>query len=485
MKRVQSRPNILWMVADHQAYANRPALARSFALQARLAREGTRFTRAYTALPVCSPARASMLTGRYPHAHGLTENDGRFGGRPGLEPDDWLLHKPLAETGYRCAWFGKWHLDNARSALDYGFEGYSLPGYGYPYGTAAYRAYLKRAGLPAPVAEIELPGESGIAAGTRIDLCAAGAWFDFEAGAGRLDGPPECHEAYFLARLAADWLEGVGGEPFFLRIDPWGPHPPYLPAAPFHGMLDRGAVGLPLNLGSDLAGRPTHHRGYRDYWQDTLGLDAEGWRRMAARALEQVALVEAALAGLLDALDRLGLAENTLVIFTADHGDAVGSNGGVANKGGLMVEETMAIPLLLRGPGIAKAALRGQPVGNIDIAPTILAACGIEAETTLHGISLLDPAARRRGLMAEHYGLHQPILQRACYEGHWKLVVQEDGFAELYDLAVDPCETRNLAAGPEERPRLEGLWAGLLEAMDKTDDHGPRLAAIRSGPPAA
>ena len=79
-------PNIVWLVADHQPLANRGPVATSFALQSRVAREGTSFDRAYTALPICSPARASMLTGLYPHAHGLTENDGRFGGRESLDP---------------------------------------------------------------------------------------------------------------------------------------------------------------------------------------------------------------------------------------------------------------------------------------------------------------------------------------------------------------------------------------------------------------
>ena len=118
-------------------------------LQARLACTGTRFTNAFTVLPICSPARASMLTGLYPHAHGLTENDGRFGGRAGLDPSDWLVHQEFTTAGYRAAWFGKWHLDNHSDAGRLGFQGWSLPGYGYPYATNAYEEYLERQGLPA------------------------------------------------------------------------------------------------------------------------------------------------------------------------------------------------------------------------------------------------------------------------------------------------------------------------------------------------
>ena len=120
------KPNVLWIVADHQVHATRPPGFSAFPLQQALRRLGTEFQRAYSVLPICSPARASMLTGLYPHAHGLTENDGRFGGRAGLEKEDWMIQHALGDAGYRCGWFGKWHVSNQVSALDFGFDGYSL-----------------------------------------------------------------------------------------------------------------------------------------------------------------------------------------------------------------------------------------------------------------------------------------------------------------------------------------------------------------------
>ena len=102
-----------------------------------------------------------MLTGLYPHCHGVTENDGRFGGRPGLDQTDWLVSRAFRESGYRTAWFGKWHLSGETGADSFGFEGFSIAGYGYPYGTPDYREYLDRYSLPAPVATVELRGESG------------------------------------------------------------------------------------------------------------------------------------------------------------------------------------------------------------------------------------------------------------------------------------------------------------------------------------
>ena len=480
-----SQPNIVWIVADHLAHGNRPKRAATFEIQSRLAREGMCFPRARTVLPVCSPARASMLTGVYPHAHGVTENDGRFGGRASIGLSEWLLHHPLAQRGYRCAWFGKWHLDNSRSAQEYGFEGFSLPGYGYPYGTPEYREYLGRIDCAAPVAEIELPGESGRPTGTRIKLTEANGWYDYESGTALLDGPPETHEAFFLSRLAADWIGRIRDEPFFLRLDPWGPHPPYLVARPFFGALRQNTIDLAANFDFDLQKRPPHHRAYRDYWRKTLNFDAADWTLMALRSLEHVAQVEAGLAGFLDALDQAGLAENTLVIFCADHGDAVASNGGVANKGGLMVEETMRIPLLLRGPGIPAGTICDHLVSNMDVAPTILETSGIPIRPEMHGRSLVplfdNPKADWRcGLMAQHYGLHEAILQRAYYEENWKLVVQEDGFIELYDLSTDPCELSNLAALGSFARALEHMKAGLRSAMIGTGDRGPGPSEMMS-----
>ena len=145
------RPNIVWIVTDHQAQGNRSVAQGQRPLQEYLSESGVCFERAYTVLPICSPARASMITGLYPHTHGLTENDGRFGGRAELDHGDWMIQTAFLNHGYRCGWFGKWHLSQQRSALDFGFEGFSLPGYGYPYASPEYDDYIKRKSLPDPI----------------------------------------------------------------------------------------------------------------------------------------------------------------------------------------------------------------------------------------------------------------------------------------------------------------------------------------------
>lgn len=467
-------PNILWMVTDHQAYANRPNVAKALPLQTYLSHRGTRLTRAYAALPICSPSRATMLTGLYPHNHGLTENDGRFGGRLGLDKTDWLINQDLSKAGYRCGWFGKWHLSQEDSATDFGFEGYSQPGYGYPYNTDEYKTYLKQNKLGSPIARIELAGESRRASGSHVALTELEEWFDYESGTAVLEGTAETHEAFFVSSMAEDWLRTLDNEPFFLRVDTWGPHPPYIVAPPYCDMFPELVTAASGNLGSDLRGRPSHHIEYRDYWQKALPPKARDFGLLSRRALQQAALCENALLRLPRLLEETGLIENTIIVYCADHGDAVASNGGVLNKGGLMVEETLRIPLLISGPGICSGRVIDELVGNIDLVPTLLDAAGL-TNKNCDGFSLLPLLTQgtrpaRSGLMCEHYGLHTAVMQRCWHMEQWKLIAQEDGFIELYNLEADPCELTNLAKDQFYKNVCDEMISALKKEMQRSND---------------
>ncbi|MEM1300546.1 MAG: sulfatase-like hydrolase/transferase [Pseudomonadota bacterium] len=475
-------PNVVWICMDQHPLANRGPLTTTLPLQARMADTGIRFTNAFTVLPICSPARASMLTGLYPHTHGVTENDGRFGGRPGLSPDDWTVRKAFAAGGYRTAWFGKWHLDNHSDAGRFGFEGWSLPGYGYPYAAPEYADCLDRHQLPEPVVEVELPGESLAPRGTRWSLRQLSDWPEFEAGALVLDGQAETHEAFFVADLARRWIRKHADEPFFVRVDPWGPHPPYMVPTDYQGRFPADTDLRPANFWSDLRYRPAHHAAYRDSWKG-LGLEDADWKLLAQRSVEQAFLVETALCRVLDAIDEAGIADQTIVVVCADHGDAVASNGRVANKGSLLVEETVRIPMLLRGPGIPEQLEVPDAVTNLDITTTLLSLAELSGPDALPGRDLgsfLEPEnpPTRPGVMMQHFGLHVPIQQRAWRSGNWKLIVQEDGFQELYDIGADPCEMTNLAGDPAHASVLRRLRRELLDEMRRVNDLGDRQSGL-------
>ena len=427
-----------------------------------------------------------MLTGLYPHSHGLTENDGRFGGRAEFDENEQMIQREFAAAGYSCGWFGKWHLSQKLSALDFGFEGFSLLGYGYPYGTRGYRTYLARFHDGPLWAKIESSGESRCAPGEMVDMTAELGWYDYEAGTAILHGPEEVHEAYFLAARAATWLDGLHGEvPFFLRVDAWGPHPPYTIPSGFASPLVEADVPLAGNLFHDLSTRPKHHADYRDQWHEDLRVDAFDWPLLSRRAMEHCILVERALVRLIDHLDEVGKPDDTIVVFCADHGDAVASNGGVMNKGSLMVEETMRIPLFTAGSGTAAGKVSNALIGNVDLAPTLLDLCGLLPCGWMQGYSarhhLADPheIAFRQQLIVEHYGLHELIIQRGLYSENWKYVIQPDGFEELYDLATDPCEVSNLTRASHHRAQLVRCRQALHEKQRSLGDTDPRLGRMQ------
>ena len=148
-----------------------------------------------------------------------------------------------------------------------------------------------------------------------------------------------------------------------------------------------------------------------------------------------------------------------------------------------MVEETMHIPMYLSGKGIPAGKKTAEPVANIDLAPTFSEICGVPFDLG-DGESLV-PLLRgaqlsRHGLMTEHYGLHVHVPQRAWYQGDWKLILQADGFAELYDLAEDPAEMANRAHEPALRARILSMHRNLVAEMDRTGDTDPLVSAIRA-----
>ena len=481
------RPNIVFLLNDHQAYyrhgwdggpeVRRPAFDR-------LAGEGIAFDRAYTACPLCGPARRTMLTGLFPHAHGEVHNDTNH-------PYDREVYlDALAAAGYRCGYYGKWHAGGG-TALDHGCEGFSYPSYNNPYTKPEYAAYLERRGLPEPVVRIEREfwkvGELGDDRLYRQQ----GAWCN-EHATGILQTPDDTHEAFFLANLACERLRELAASddarPFALRVDFWGPHQPYFPTQRYADMYRPEEIGEYGNFGDTLEGKPEI---YRLEINDPLhenrrlrqpsALPWREWQKVLARCYAQVTLVDAAGGRILDALDELGLADNTLVIWTTDHGDAVACHGGHFDKASYMPEEMIRVPMAMRFPGRVPA---GRPserlVSLIDVAPTMLDAAGLAFAQPVHGRSLLPLAAGRaenwrEDLMVETHGHHQEHVGRALVTDRYKYVANDADLDELYDLREDAFELRNLAGEASHADALADLRARLARWREGTGDEAERL----------
>jgi len=440
----QNLPNILWIGVDQMrqdtpgCYGNRVCRTPNID---RLAREGTRFTRAYTTCCLCSPARASMLTGMYAFRHGMGTNCDLYHSlaaelpQPGM-----LLHHRLAELGYQCGFAGKWHVGATKGATDYGFEGLGLPGYGNITKTAEFRDYLTSRNLVYGPVRRPIFGNPG------NKTLLAGIW----------DGPAESTPSYYLANYTIRLLDrfAESGKPFFMDCQFWGPHSPHLPSQEFAGSHDRGGIEPWPNWNDDLSGKPASVRRFRsDFYRDLPG-DWKGWREIIGLYYDYASMIDRQIGRVLNHLDKLGLSDRTIVIFEADHGDMIGSHG-LFDKG-FMFEEDFRIPMIVRRPGGRGAGQTCDAfVYNMDIFPTILDALG-RPDAKLDGQSFLAALEGRplpnprRAAYLEFHGIRYLYSQRALVSRDgYKYIFNAGDFDEMYDLNQDPGELHNRIASPE------------------------------------
>ncbi|TDE14313.1 sulfatase-like hydrolase/transferase [Jiangella asiatica] len=475
-------PNVVILLNDHQAHyrhgwddgprVRRPQFDR-------LRGAGVTFERAYCQSPLCSPARRSIVSGRYPHSHGEIRNDT---GTPFDEP---TLFSELAAAGYAQYYFGKWHAGPG-TAQDLGAEGFSYPSYNNPYTKPEYATYLASRGLPEPTIQVERSfhppdwGEplEGLYRQT-------GGWCN-EHAIGVLQSPDDTHEAYFLANLACEQLDRLAAEdserPFSMVVSFWGPHAPYFPTQRFLDMYPPGDIPPYGSVHDDLAGRTevhwregNHPMGAGDRLVQPSALSWQEWQRVLAHCYAQNTLVDDAAGRILDRLDALSLTDHTLVVWLADHGDAIASHGGHFDKRSYLTEEVLRIPFALRWPGgVAAGQTVRDRVGQIDILPTVLDAAGAPPPAGIDGASLLPLVRGEQGwrdeIVCETHGHGEKIVGRALIGSRYKYVAYDGIGEELYDLVTDPYELHNLTGSPEHHGRLAASRERLRDWRAATGD---------------
>ena len=479
---MNQQPNLVFLLNDHQAYYRHgwdagPSVQRP--CFNRLASEGVNFNRAYTTCPLCGPARRTILTGLFPHNHGETHN----GTDHPYDREVYL--DTLAANGYQCFYYGKWHA-GAGTAHDHHCEGFCYPSYNNPYTKPEYEAYLKERGLPFPEVRIQRHfwKREGMEVGELWKQ--TGDWCN-EHATGILEAPEDTHEAFFLANLACDQLRVIANsgneQPFALRVDFWGPHQPYFPTQAYADLYRPEDIPEYGNFADPLDTKPSI---YRFENNNPLHQDCEliqpnplpwsEWQKVLALCYAQVTLVDAAGGRILDTLDELGLAENTLVIWTTDHGDAVACHGGHFDKGAYLPEEMIRVPLAVRFPGrIESGQVSERLTSNLDLAPTMLDAAGLSFAAPTDGRSLL-PLCRgeaddwRNSLMCETFGHHRPHIGRALLTDQYKYVANQGDLDELYGLHEDPFELHNLIHEPQHSGTLSELRAELRKWQERTND---------------
>jgi N-acetylglucosamine-6-sulfatase len=436
------KPNIIFILVDDLRWDELDYPFVKAPHIARLAREGARFNNAFVTTPLCSPSRASFLTGQYAHRHGITDNTDRSPRSHELATFPRLLH----DAGYETAFVGKWHMgldDRARPGMDYWV---SVRGQG---------RYLDP--------EFNVNGERKQIAGYFTDI---------------------------LNGFATGFLKKPRTKPFLLYVSHKAVHPDLTQNA--DGSLSDPSAGkfIPaerhktLYAGATIPHRPNHGRAPTDKpallrpvanmppLGATTGTDDETIRNR----LRMLASVDEGLGDILKTLEDQNQLDNTLIVFTSDEGYFYGEHG-LSVERRLAYEESIRIPLFMRWPKqIKPGATIDQFALNVDVAPTLLDIAGATIPSTMDGRSLL-PLLRgdaavvrswRNSFLIEYWS--DKVFPRVVSMGYqavrtdrWKLIryTELKGMDELYDLQSDPFETNNLASDPSARDALAKAQAEL------------------------
>jgi arylsulfatase A-like enzyme len=347
-------PNLLFIYTDEQAFNTLAAYGNSQIEMPnlnRLAGESYVFDRAYVTQPVCTPARASLLTGQYPHTTGCTELN------IPLRPDSRCLPEMIAHGDHVAAHFGKWHLGDELFP-QHGFGKWSSIEDGYECGYSEGRDRQLKSNYHQFLVENGFTPENGE---------------NFKRGeCARL---PEAYgKPAFLAGEASRFIRENKSRPFALYVNFLEPHMPFY--GPRDDQYDPSTIPLPANFhdvpGSD---RPLKTRllqeAFARWSHSGLPLQSEDdWRQMIANYWGLCSLIDTHTGAILDTLDACGLRDNTIVVFTSDHGDMMGSHRLIAKC--VMFEESVRVPLLIRLPGQRTSKRITGPVSQIDLVPSLL-----------------------------------------------------------------------------------------------------------------
>jgi len=448
------RPNVLFIVADDLnrmlgCYGD--PLAKTPNLD-RLAARSVRFERAYCTFPLCGPSRNSFLTGLYPNATGIFANAQIF--RQAI-PDQVSLSQAFRQAGYFAGRIGKlYHYNVPRSV---GTDGHDDP--------ASWELELNPAGCD------RLEEEPEIFSLKKWQFGGTLSWY-----ASPKSDPH--HTDGMIARDAAWVLERCGRDrsrPFFLAVGFFRPHTPYVaPRKPYFDLHPAETMPVVGGIEEDQRDLPAAAIASGKREEAAMSDDLRRQCRQAYTA--SISFMDAQVGHVLDALDRLGLADETVIVFTSDHGYHMGEHGLWQKRS--LFEESAGVPLLIAAPGVAAAGgVAEVPVSQVDLYPTLAELCGVSPPKNLQGQSLVpllrDPSQAGRGWALTQVDRGSKGGRRFGYSlrtPRWRYTEWDEGRAgrELYDHDADPRELTNLAEAAEHAATVAELSTQLRAAVAAT-----------------
>jgi N-acetylglucosamine-6-sulfatase len=441
----QQRPaprNVVLILSDDHRYdflgfmPAAPAWLQTPSLD-RMARGGAHVRNAFVTTSLCSPSRASILTGQYAHRHGVVDNTSPVPAGTVFFP------QRLQKGGYRTAYIGKWHMGEAEA------DDAPRPGFDH---------------------WISFPGQ--------------GVYEDPVLNANGVRGQAKGYTTDVLTDSALAWLERRdSARPFFLYLSHKATHAEFIPPKRFQGRYAGAKIPYPATMANT-------ERNYRDkpHW---VREQRYGWHGVAhayhgdmdfdtfyRRYAETLLALDEGVGRVLDYLEKSGLAETTLVLYMGDNGFSLGEHGLIDKRHAY--EESIRIPMLAWAPGyIAPGSKVTELVRNIDVAPTILELAGAEQLADMDGRSVLaalrgKPVGRPEELLYEYYweyafphtptvfALRGPRYKYIYYHGVWDL-------NEFYDLRTDPLEQHNLIEVPAYQERIRAMRDRLFQRLEASD----------------
>lgn len=439
-------PNILMIVADQHRQdclgINGHPFLKTPNLD-KLAETGVNFTNAFTSSPICVPARNSLLHGVWSCKHLSIANADTEASRPAIELPTFT--QTIKNQGYNLSFIGKWLGGKAKSPQEFGFDDYIPEG--------QYATWRAEQGLE--------PRPSGM------------PFFGYDSHI-----TPQQSRLYWGASQTIRKLEeqAVKDQPFLIRWDPSEPHLPNVVPQPYADMYPPESIPPWPSFGDPLINKPYIQAQQLRSW----GLDGwtwEKWAPLVGRYLGEITLLDQQVGRVLHALETLGIADNTIVIYTCDHGDMCGAHG-MIDKHYVMYDDVTRVPLIIRWPGVTQPNRKADDfvIHTIDLAKTLCEMAGAQAPDTFQGESLIPTlkgtgSTQRQDILCMYHGNQFGLYSQRMVRNHdWKYVWNGTAEDELYDLVNDPAERINKAQFLECRDIVRQFRLRLHEWMVQVKD---------------
>lgn len=470
----------------------------------RLCREGTRFERAYCPSPVCTPSRASIITGQYPSHHGAWTIGVK------LPEDVPTVGAHLMAGGYATALIGKAHFQPLASEpgnesiecqpilrdLEF-WRGFNQPWYGFEHCELArnhadeshvgqhYAIWMEERGLPEWKQYFQpLPNERTSKAP------AMGVKGGYTRAERSWQLPADLHYTTWTGERSAAYLDAHARDdkPFFLWASFHDPHPPYTVSEPWASMYDPDDMDVDQVTPGEHDRNPPHfaktqlenpdfadwNTPHTAHGCESHVYPVEELKKDKACYFGMMSFLDAEIGRILDRLDDLGLTKSTLVVFTTDHGHFLGQHGLIA-KGPFHYEDMLRIPFIVRMPGTVPAGAVSEDMQSlVDLAPTFLDAAGMDIPGAMQGVSQWHnwqggPAARDFIICENRHNPIMPHLQTYVNKTHKITVYREEDFGELFDLENDPGEVDNLWNAPDRQNLKASMLQEMLQGVMKAE----------------